>query len=60
MSSMTANFSMVQNHNWDIEALGNMIPWEREVYLIMLNDWVTKENERIEKENNQMRSASRR
>lgn len=55
MNLMTVNFSMVQNHNWDIEALGNMIPWEREVYLIMLNEWVATENARIEKENNQMR-----
>jgi len=60
MNSMTVNFSMVQNHNWDIEAIENMIPWEKEVYLIMLNEWVQNENDRIEKENNQMRSASRR
>jgi hypothetical protein len=60
MNLMTVNFSMVQNHRWDIEALENMMPWEREVYVIMLNDWVNKENERIEKENSQMRAASRR
>lgn len=33
-----------------------MIPWEREIYLALLAEEVKKENERIEKENEKMRS----
>ena len=30
-----------------------MMPWEREVYIGLLQEYIKKENERIEKENQQ-------
>jgi hypothetical protein len=38
---------MVQHHKWDLEQLENMIPWEREVYVQMLIEFIEEENERI-------------
>ncbi len=38
---------MVQHHKWDLEQLEKMIPWEREVYVQMLIEFVEEENERI-------------
>jgi len=38
---------MVQHHKWDLEQLENMLPWEREVYVQMLIEFVEEENERI-------------
>ena len=38
---------MVQHHKWDLEQLENMIPWEREVYVQMVNEFIEEENERI-------------
>ena len=35
----------MQNYNYSLTELENMIPWEREIYLSLLNDWVDKENE---------------
>lgn len=32
-----------------------MIPYERMIYMDMLNDWVKQENARIEQENQKMR-----
>ena len=31
-----------------------MMPWEREIYMGLLLQWVKEENERIEKENAKM------
>jgi hypothetical protein len=28
-----------------------MIPWEREIYVTFLTEWIKEENERIEKQN---------
>jgi len=28
-----------------------MLPWEREIYVSLLQDWIKEENERIKKEN---------
>ena len=50
------NFDMVQHHKYSLTELENMIPWEREIYMGLLQDYVTKENERIEKENEKIKS----
>ena len=42
---------MMQHHNYSLEELENMMPWEREIYVGLLIEHVKKENERIEKEN---------
>ena len=42
---------MIQHHKWSLTELDNMIPFERQLYLEMLGDWVAQENERIEQEN---------
>ena len=35
----------MQNYNYSLTELENMIPWEREIYLNLLKEWVEKENE---------------
>ena len=42
---------MMQHHKYSLTELENMLPWEREVYIGLLSEWVKEENERIEKEN---------
>jgi hypothetical protein len=31
----------------------NLIPWEKEIYLLLLVRWIEEENERIKKQNEQ-------
>ena len=38
---------MVQHHKWSLETLENMLPWEREVYVQQLVDYIEEENEKI-------------
>ena len=37
---------MMQHHSYSLTELENMIPWEREVYVTMLVEWIKDENER--------------
>ena len=37
---------MVQHHKWSLTEVENMIPWERDIYLDKLNNWVQDENDR--------------
>tara|TARA_B100000427_G_scaffold77838_1_gene63468 strand:- start:193 stop:333 length:141 start_codon:yes stop_codon:yes gene_type:complete len=46
---------MMQHHKYSLTELENMIPFEREIYLGLLEQWLREENERIEKQNSQMR-----
>jgi len=41
---------MMQHHKYSLTELENMIPWEREIYITLLLDWITKEEERQKKE----------
>tara|TARA_B110000467_G_C18266621_1_gene449695 strand:- start:329 stop:511 length:183 start_codon:yes stop_codon:yes gene_type:complete len=45
------NFSMMQHHNYSLTEIENMIPWEREIYVGLLLNWIEEENKRIEKMN---------
>ena len=47
----TSTFAMIQHHNWSLTELENMIPFEKIIYVEMLQDWIKEENERIAKEN---------
>ena len=42
---------MMQHHKYSLTELENMMPWEREIYIGLLTEYVKEENERIEKEN---------
>jgi len=41
---------MMQHHNYSLTELEDMIPWEREIYIGLLMNFLREEEERIEKE----------
>ena len=45
----------MQHHKYSITELENMMPWEREIYLGLLIEFVKEENKRIEAENAKMK-----
>ena len=46
---MRTMFAMMQHHKYSFSDLNNMIPWEREIYLTLLEQWIKEENERNKK-----------
>ena len=40
----------MQHHKYSLSELENMMPWEREIYVNLLMQWIEKENERIKNE----------
>ena len=47
------NFTMMQQYKYTLSDLENMVPWEREIYTIMLIKWMEEEAARIEAQNKQ-------
>ena len=41
---------MMQHHNYSLEELENMMPWEREIYIGLLMNYSRNEKEKIEQE----------
>ena len=50
---MRTNFILVQQHKYSLSDIENLMPWEREVYVGMLVEWIKEENDRIKKQNAQ-------
>jgi|TARA_R110002167_G_scaffold118063_2_gene294362 hypothetical protein len=45
------SFAMVQHHKWSLTELEDMLPYERDIYVAMLQAWIKDENERIQQSN---------
>ena len=46
---------MIQHHKWSLTELENMLPWEREIYMGLVVEFVKEENKKIEEQNRKMR-----
>ena len=46
---------MLQQHKYNLTELDNMIPWERNIYVDMLAQWIEEENQRLQNEINKMK-----
>ena len=49
------NFALMQHHKYSLSELENMLPWERDIYINMLIQYIEEENEKIKQ-----RQAARR
>ena len=46
---------MIQHHKWSLTEIENMLPWEREIYVNKLQEYIQEENKRIEEQNRKMK-----
>ena len=44
------NFNMMQHYKYSLTELDNMIPWEREIYVGMLEQYIKEEKEQNDRE----------
>ena len=45
------NFALMQYHKYSLDELNNMIPFEREIYISMLVQYLEEEKQRLESKN---------
>ena len=46
------NFTLLQHHNWSLSDIENMIPWEKQTYIKMLQNLIEKRNLEYEQAKN--------
>ena len=46
------NFGLMQHHKYSLTELENMIPWERDIYLSLLQNYIEEENLKAQQSNN--------
>ena len=49
---MQNNFSLLQHHNWSLRDIEDMIPWEKQTYIKMLQNYIEKRNLEYEQAKN--------
>ena len=43
-SYFKTNFALMQHHKYSLTELENMMPWERELYVTLLSQYIEEEN----------------
>jgi hypothetical protein len=38
------NFALMQHHKYSLTELEDMLPWEREIYITLLQNYIEEEN----------------
>jgi len=38
------NFALIQHHKYSLTEIENMMPWERDIYVALLNQYIEEEN----------------
>ena len=38
------NFALMQHHKYSLTEIENMMPWERDIYVGLLNQYIEEEN----------------
>ena len=46
------NFAFIHHHKYSLTELENMIPWEREIYVSLLQQYIEEENLKAQQEKN--------
>ena len=43
-SNYKVNFALIQHHKYSLTEIENMMPWERDVYVTLLRQYIEEEN----------------
>jgi len=48
---MRTNFALMTHHSYSLHDVEHMMPWEREIYVTLLAQWIKEENEKRKRAN---------
>ena len=46
---------MMQHHNYSLTELNDMLPYEREIYVTLLKNWIEEENEKVKQDESRIK-----
>ena len=44
------NFALIQHHKYSLTEIENMMPWERDIYVGLLNQYIEEENSKMQQQ----------
>lgn len=52
------NFSLMNHHKWSIAEVEDMMPWERQVYIDLLQDWIKQKEQEMKDQEMQLKAQA--
>ena len=43
-------WALIQHHKYSLGELENMLPWEKDIYVTLLMEWIEEENDKLEQQ----------
>tara|TARA_Y100000034_G_C6651413_1_gene285141 strand:- start:299 stop:505 length:207 start_codon:yes stop_codon:yes gene_type:complete len=53
------SFQLMQHHQYNLSDIENILPWERDIYLSQLIEYIESENEKIQLEQMEAQAKNR-
>lgn len=51
-----SNFNLIHHHKWNLGEIDNMMPWEKHIYVELLNAWVKEQEDLIKQQENEQKN----
>ena len=48
-----SNFNLIHHHKWNLDTIDALIPWEKHIYVELLNDWIQEQNDLARQQENE-------
>jgi hypothetical protein len=50
------NFSLIQHHKWSLSDINDIMPWEKYIYVDLLNAFLREEEEKVKQRENERKN----
>ena len=50
MGYFESNFALIHHHKWDMQYIDNLMPWEKEIYVTLLVNFLKEEEKRMKEQ----------
>ena len=53
---LKSNFNLIHHHKWNLNEVEQLMPWEKHIYVDMLNAWVKEQEDLANQQENEHKS----
>jgi hypothetical protein len=51
-----SNFNLIHHHKWNLSEIDQMMPWEKAIYVDMLNAWIKEQDDLVRQAENEQKN----
>ena len=51
-----SNFNLIHHHKWNLSEIDNMMPWEKHIYVELLNAYIKEQEDQARQKDNEYKN----